>query len=63
MAARDDKEAQAIDRLNEVERLLGRIREEALRLAHKALDVDGWPAVGSLGHIVDVLAELAGERG
>lgn len=56
---RPDAIRKAADHLQNIHRLLEKLRGEAERLAGDA----SWPAVGSLGHIHETLAELAGERG
>jgi len=65
MANQNDPAAQATVHHDEITRLLGRIRDDAMRLLAQAetRGADRWGAVGSLGHIHEVLAELAGERG
>ena len=65
MATTNDSAAAAAAHHIELERLLAKIHDDSLRLLAMAetQGADRWGAVGSLGHIREVLAELAGERG
>lgn len=56
---RPQAEAKAAAHLAEIKRLLAKIGTEAEGYATDA----SWPAVGSLGHIRETLAALAGEEG
>ena len=65
MATTNDPAAAAAAHHIEIERLLAKIHDDALRLLAMAetRGADRWGAVGSLGHMRESLAALAGERG